>query len=213
MLPRPSAAGHRFQTISCQLEKLSPVLTARELSVAKWKSCPPPPGEKSQVKFENIWDAYQQDLSPCFCAQGPGSHSEGTKTRRTHPPLPGQCGVMSSLRQGSAVLSASSASDTADLFHVRRKILSIILPGGIVFTFILKLTIFVSEMTQAVIRRCQGHKSLYPNLPLCIWGVKAQRSTCLGEGHPAVKVGGVPTPRLPPIPRTSPCSVLATFLS
>ena len=54
---------------------------------------------------------------------------------------------MSSLRQGGAVLSASSASDTADLFHVRRKILSIILPGGIVFTSILKLMIFVSEMT------------------------------------------------------------------
>lgn len=99
------------------------------------------------MKFENIWDAYQEDLSPCFCAHGPGSHSGGTKAWRTHPPLPGQCGFMSSLRQGGAVLSASSASDTADLFHVRRKILSIILPGGIVFTFILKLTIFVSEMT------------------------------------------------------------------
>ena len=147
MLPRPSAAGHRFQTISCQLEKPSPAPAARELSVAKWKSCSPPLRKKSQVKFKNLWDAYQQDLSPCFCAQGPGSHSGGTKAQRTTPPLPGQCGVTSSLRQGGAVLSASSASDTADLFHVRRKILSIILPGGIVFTSILKLTIFVSEMT------------------------------------------------------------------
>lgn len=105
------------------------------------KSCPPPLGEKSQVKFENIWDAYQQDLSPCFCAQGPGSHLGGHKNPEDPPTLPGN-GVKELFECRGVQFSLPPVPQTADLFHVRRKvILSIILPGGIVFTFILKLTI------------------------------------------------------------------------
>lgn len=86
-----------------------------------------------------------RDLSPCFCAQGP----EATRGHKNpeDPPTPPRAMWGHELFEAGECSSASSASDTADLFHVRRKILSIILPGGIVFTFILKLTIFVSEMT------------------------------------------------------------------
>lgn len=87
-----------------------------------------------------------------FLCSGPWKPLRGHKSLEDHPTLPLAMWGHELFEAGGgggvrvAVPSASSASDTADLFHVRRNVLSITLPGGIVFTSILKLTIFVSEM-------------------------------------------------------------------
>lgn len=84
-----------------------------------------------------------------FLCSGPWKPLRGHKSLEDHPTLPRAMWGHELFEAGVgrvAVPSASSASDTADLFHVRRNVLSITLPGGIVFTSILKLTIFVSEM-------------------------------------------------------------------
>lgn len=81
-----------------------------------------------------------------------------------------------------------------------KEVLSIILPVGIVFTSIPKVITFLSLKWSEDVRATD---SPYSNLPLCTREVEAQRRECLDEGHPAVKAGGVPAPRLPPHPGTS----------
>lgn len=145
--------------------------------------------KNSQAKVEKLWDSRQQKVSRGFCTQA-------LEATRGGPP-PAMWGR--DLFGAGGPLCVQWHSDIAGLSLEcwGKEVLSIILPVGIVFTSIPKVITFLSLKWSEDVR---ATNSLYSNLPLCTREVEAQRRECLDEGHPAVKAGGAPAPRLPPAP-------------